>query len=533
MAARHANRRPNEPRERGGLTRRSMGLERRHLPLVLACLVALLACSLARAQSRSLTESFPEQGVQLELPRTYKWLPVQPNEPWVVLQWINPELAIPSRLQVVRIDYVRDAGPPMPDENGELPEPASPVINSWSRYCTQALPRWTTSVLEVGEPQGKFKAREYELLPSKPNGERGWAYVWDSRSTRTYALLGWTTDLQFEAERKDWRATARKFVISEPEPDPRTEEWRRFYKGRPRFKDAQYRIRVRAGLRGNWKHEDTENYIVVYNTKDQPLVSRIARDLESMRTTFLEFFPPDAEMTSVSTVRLCADRREYLDFGGQDWTEGYWSADTQELVLYDSTQREKAKRTDNSDTFRVLYHEAFHQFIHHSAGRLAPHSWFDEGFGDYFGGAIVKGGKLFNVGLNSWREPTISKALENKDFTPWREIIWYERDDFYGKRTGHAYAQAWSMVYFLNESSVVRRHTTWSEILPRYFAELKDAWANELGVLRGDGNLEDDFLFREAQKRARGRAVQAGFDGVQLEELEAAWLEFMGSLSKK
>ena len=506
---------------------------KRYWPFLLACVVALFAPSASAAQSRSLTESFPIHGLELELPRAYRWLPVQPNERWVVLQWINPELSIPSRVQMVRIDYVRDAGPPMPDENGEFPEPAPPVINSWSRYCSQQLKRWNTSVTEVGESQDSFKSREYELVRRKPNGERGWAHVWESRSKRTYALLGWTIEQNFEGELKAWRAVARSLKMSEPQPDPRMEEWRRFYKGRPRYKDPEYRMRVRAGLRGDWKSEDTENYIVIYNTKDQPLVSRMTRDLESMRDVYLDYFPPEEPITSVSTVRLCKDRREYLDFGGQDWTEGYWSAETGELVLYDSTEREKAKRTDNTNTFRVLYHEAFHQFIHYSAGSLAPHSWFDEGFGDYFGGAVVKGGKLLAVEPNSWREPAITLSLSNGDYTPWRDIVWFERDDFYGRRTRHAYAQAWSMVYFLNKSKRVKRHDVWSRILPRYFAELKDAWDNELGVLRGDGTVDDKELYEAAQKRARGRAVESAFDGVDFREIETAWLEFMADLAKK
>ena len=44
-----------------------------------------------------------------------------------------------------------------------------------------------------------------------------------------------------------------------------------------------------------------------------------------------------------------------------------------------------------ADTLAVLYHEAFHQFIFYSVGEVAPHSWFNEGHGDYFSGADVVG----------------------------------------------------------------------------------------------------------------------------------------------
>ena len=72
---------------------------------------------------------------------------------------------------------------------------------------------------------------------------------------------------------------------------------------------------------------------------------------------------------------------------GNPRSAGYWNSRTEELVLFDAEEHERGKRPDDSGTFIVLYHEAFHQYIHYSTGELPPHSWFNEGYGDYFSGA--------------------------------------------------------------------------------------------------------------------------------------------------
>ena len=93
-------------------------------------------------------------------------------------------------------------------------------------------------------------------------------------------------------------------------------------------------------------------------------------------------------------MSICKDRDEYFKYGGPRGSAGYWNNKSEELVLYDGTKREKGEKTDKLDTFIVLYHEAFHQYIHYSAGELAPHSWYNEGMGDYYAGGKFKFGKL-------------------------------------------------------------------------------------------------------------------------------------------
>jgi hypothetical protein len=205
-------------------------------------------------------------------------------------------------------------------------------------------------------------------------------------------------------------------------------------------------------------------------------------------------------------------------------------------VFYDATVREKGKKTEKADTFIVLYHEAFHQYIHYSVGRLAPHSWFNEGYGDYFSGSQVRGGKVKRVGANPWRLSTVQAMLERNDYISWREMISYTKAAYYHPRRGGLnYAQGWSMVYFLNVSKTVQRHKVWSQILPTYFNELKAAWSELKGGLEVGGEDEEaEAKARSiAEEEAKKRAVELAFKDVDLDELEAEWMKFTLAIRNK
>ncbi|MCB9914643.1 MAG: DUF1570 domain-containing protein [Planctomycetes bacterium] len=534
-------------------------------PLLTALLALLALCLPAAAQGGYSKERYPEHGLTFELARKYEWLAIQPNERWVVLQWQydDGDAKAPGgrgnapMLQIVRIDYVPDPGPETPGgmgpgkSGGEEPPdagtgkpsgagapadedepPPPPPINSWPRYLEQRLNHWSATKVGSDKPRDDYEPSEYELIYKRGRGDvRGFAYVWEKSRTRTFVVLGWCTTDRWDEQVDIWRKTAEKMRFEEPVPDPELVKWQRYYERRPKFKDPEYRIRVRKQLNGDWQAEDTENYIVIYDTPDQPLVRRIVKDMESIREEYVRLFPAVGEIEAVSTVRVCADRDEYMAYGGPGGSAGYWNWVTEELVLYDGTKREKGKPTDKLDTFIVLYHEAFHQYIHYSAGELAPHSWFNEGYGDFFSGAQIKGGKVKKIEPNRWRVATIKNAVQRLSFTPWRDIIEYEQAQYYNRATvGVNYAQGWSMIYFLNTSKKVQRDEAWSRILPTYFETLKSSWKAELKKLEADGDEEDVEKRGAAQLRARQAAVKAAFEGVDLDALEAEWIDFVNGL---
>ncbi|MCC6407795.1 MAG: hypothetical protein IT453_11555 [Planctomycetes bacterium] len=515
------------------------------------CLVAwLAACSLAFAQGGYTKEAFPDIGLSLERARDYEQVPLQPDEDLVVLLYAekipkNPKerRAVRPTLEIVWLDWVPDpVAKPRTDGGapaGSTPEPkadaknaAPPVplpINSFERYAGRRLKEYKLAEPAILKPRDGYTVRTVELEEFKPSKPEvlGFAYVLEQEQKRTVALVGFCAEDDFKEQSKIWRYMGDHLDVSEPaEADFAKLERKYAHSG---LRGADYRIRVRSKMVRGWQAEDTPNFIVVHHTPDQPLVRKIVNDIEILHDEYEKLFPPALPIEAVSTVRICRDQGEYMLYGGMENTAGYWNSATEELVLYDATVKEKGKRPRVDGTFIALYHEAFHQYIHYSTGELPPHSWFNEGTGDYFSGARVQGNKVTRIGPNSWRVELIREALAQGVVVPWKDILRFEQADYYAPgRVAICYAQGWSMIYFLRTSKVVKANARWSAILPTYFDELKAAYADELAKL-GDAAKDGGKRF-EAGKRARTRALDLAFEGVDIGELESAWKDFVREL---
>jgi hypothetical protein len=522
----------------------------------------------APAQGGYITKKHPSRGIDFRKPKRWDKLPVQPTEEWIRFKLIEPvpeekrdRRKIQPHIEIIDIPYVADAAPltggeaPAPakpeeevpaaedgeekDEKAEEEEPPPPPLNSWERYLERELKGWKSELVETLRPKGRgdgvWERAVYQMTrSSKAKGRggsskrAGYAYVWTRSRERTVVAFGQCAEGDLEELEPIFEEVGTELDLYEP--DNREElKWRKRYE-RDGLRAIDYRTPVRIeATEDGWKVEDTENYIVVYNTSDQQLVRRIVKDLENIRKKYIELFPPSGPIEAVSTVRICSGMSEYYSYGGPKGSAGYWYDVTEELVLPDATKREKGEKTDKSNTFIILYHEALHQYIHYSAGKLSPHSWFNEGYGDYFSGSEISGGKVKRIGLNPWRLGTIKAAVSARKHVPLEKIIRYEQRDYY-RNAGLCYAEGWSIIYFLNTSKVVARHEVWSEILTVYFETLKDAWASQLARLKDEGKEEDATARLAAQKEARVAAVDAAFEDVDIWELEEAWLEFVEGL---
>ena len=282
---------------------------------------------------------------------------------------------------------------------------------------------------------------------------------------------------------------------------------------------------------GDWVAEDSENYLIVYHTKKESLVNHLKKRLEGIRRSYVELFPPAQEITAVSTLRICQDQDEYHRYGGPPGSAGYWNPSSEELVLFVFDNRGSDWQSGKEDSRIVLLHEAFHQYIHYAVGEVAPHSWFNEGYGDYFSGAQFNDhGEVGRILPNPWRVELIQYAIGNRQHARWADVVRMEQAEFYGSLRSVNYAMGWSMVYFLNKSPKVKRRAEWARILPTYFETLKAANARERAKLAEAGQLDDGEKVAEAAKVVRGEAADAAFEGVDLYELEEEWREFVVEL---
>ncbi len=376
-------------------------------------------------------------------------------------------------------------------------------------------------------------------------------------------------DVQFADDfRKQFEAVVKSFKVTEPEKpdfvgdanDPEEQKIAKF---------------IQEKVIKGWSTKRTPHYLIVYDDDvKKDLIKRVASEIEALRAQVYEvIFPPDRPVKAISIVRVCETRDQYMAYGAPGGSAGYWSPYHEELVLYQD-------RNDKKDAVRVLYHEAFHQYIYYSVGEVSPHSWFNEGHGDFFSGHVYKRGK-FNLDVFSWRtgeaqewkakwEKGIFKKskpgpgetsdggqrLTLKEWLTWSQGQYYGNNE-YGIPGGSNYALGWSFIYFLRTT----KNPDYQRILPTYFNTLKsfvtqDREAREKalgGALGGEpepgeggapapegggpapeggdptagGDAPRSGETSDALSRGEwhGASVDEAFRGIDLAKLEKDWLD--------
>ncbi len=327
---------------------------------------------------------------------------------------------------------------------------------------------------------------------------------------------------------------------SESANDQAEESIERLYSS-GRYRAVEARKKSRAELAKGWKALDTENYLIVHHSKNEALIKRIARDIEAMRGLYMELFPPTGPMDRLAIVRVCRTKEEYHQYGGPPTSGGFWHPGNEELVFFDysytmkTLDEDEKRRLDkanvkltNDDSLLVLYHEAFHQYIHYAVGEFAPHDWFNEGYGDYFSGAEVGEGtgRVLRVDPSPWRIHVAKDMCEfGKDFVPLEQILKAERAQFYHPaRIRFFYAGAWSFVFFLKHSKEAAAHPQWSRILATYFESMKSDYAAELQKLGASPTIEQKTVVGAGVRKG---ALKKALEGVDVAELERVWRQWV------
>jgi hypothetical protein len=303
-----------------------------------------------------------------------------------------------------------------------------------------------------------------------------------------------------------------------------------------------------------WGMLETESYFVVSNSSDEQFLAEVEERLEALRKVFLADYPPEKarlvsrekkdpeavekeegadkanpertvalvnplEASRSSVVRVCANQEQYIQYGGVPGAPGYWNSAAEELVLFDD--RAGGGR---GDTWIVLNHEAFHQYIFYFYGSISPHSWYNEGTGDFYSGYEYEH-KKFNLKEMPWRIRGIQESLRQgpsqpnskTGYAPLKEIVRWTQQQYYnngGKQNPYdlsgpdCYAQGWSLIYFLRTGEKKRAkgwNPAWGKILDTYLA-----------TLAVTGDLD--------------KSVDQAFAGVDWSALETSWKNYILSL---
>ncbi len=302
------------------------------------------------------------------------------------------------------------------------------------------------------------------------------------------------------------------------------------------FTNADFRDQVRRKLVKGWDAYDTDHFIFVTNTKDKKVIGQILTDLELMRTSYIRRFPPvegvDLEKV-ISAVRFCKTYDDYKAYGGPPGSGGYWNFVDEELVLVDMQTLDPRAYKENPNlkniqVLDILYHEAMHQYFYYANGNLAPASWYNEGFGEVFGGSVPdrRKNEIARVDKNRFRMAWIKQCQRLDRWPDLRAFLKMTQREFYGGSILQNYAFGWAFCFFLEEHRLdPKGNREWGAIPDLYLKSLRDATRQKREELKIDE--KDKQWLVSYQDEIQEMAFKATFKEIDLGALEKAWVAAM------
>lgn len=445
--------------------------------LVTGIAVAAL-CAAATGQALHVDDKL---GFQFKPPKDYKAVAISPGERTVV-----------AKYQAAQRDSSGDAGGASYFRNFELSffprgRMASPEFDGSDESGFESDgPRTMAEQLQglLDQRYASFELTDERELSISGSKARELRYTANDKPISVYCVVLEQEEGVFLLE---GTALAQRFKDASGDFAKAAKSFKRIKKADRTERDAElaemseaerFRQEQIEKLPPGWSHFSTPRYLFLYNAEES-FVKQLAERIEVMRDEYERLYPPDRPITDVSIVRVCNSPEEYAAYGGPPGSGGYWYWVDRELVFPDSRPREKP--------LLVCNHEAFHQYIYYFYGQLSPHSWYNEGHGDYFSGAkLTKSNRITGYHTAPAAEynrlPYIKEAArllaEGKSKSegaapPLRELMAFHHDEYYGSKGYHigtCYASGWAVVHMLREAKGLQEK--WKKILPDYLQNL-------------------------------------------------------------
>lgn len=273
-----------------------------------------------------------------------------------------------------------------------------------------------------------------------------------------------------------------------------------------------FRRNVRHVLEGPpWERtyvKETEHFRVETDIS-QKKCDLYASVLETMRAFFQKRFSALGQPNEASGRRakvLVFDTAEgfhrYAELTTDDRVEsllGYYHPRYRQLLLFED-------RDDASgvETLRVLQHEGFHQFIHEVIPELP--FWVNEGLAEYF--STCRGGDSGQVegegGILPARLADLQQFLRAGGPEPFAKLMKQTPREFYEGPVAEKYAEAWSVVLFVEQGAGGR----YQKVL-------------------------EDYLRACVAGKSTREAYEATFGSTEATQLEAEWRGWAESLGSR
>ena len=437
------------------------------------------------------------RGFSVKPPRGYNAVALKPSEFIVVAKYQSDKTDYGGAQGSTSLNATFEVQFfPISTENSEAEEPGAALLAMGNEWL-EARHGYYETIKEREVKIGKVKARELHIRPSDDSPVTVYVALLPQEDG-LYLFEGAALAERFSKYANDFTKAARSFKridkdVEETADDEQLDPQERYLK-------AQI-----DKLPPGWSSLRTDRYLFLYNA-EKTFVKQMGDRIEAFRNEYEKLYPPTEPITAVSIVRVCNSADEYYGYGGSKGSGGYWNPRDRELVFFD-----KAPRTE---TLCVLNHEAFHQYIYYYYGELSPHSWYNEGHGDYFSGARVT--KTYRItsyknapgGFDRQqfikdmvRLARQGKSVEEGAAAPMKELMNYSQREYYARgptRPVAFYPQGWAVVHMLRESGNLEPE--WESILPEYLENLVAARHEVAEALR-------DKTLSDAEKREEGASA--------------------------
>ncbi|MBI2900597.1 MAG: hypothetical protein HYY17_10455 [Planctomycetes bacterium] len=331
--------------------------------------------------------------------------------------------------------------------------------------------------------------------------------IWRSRPDEGF-VVSFSGAKKREVKEEDWKEALRVF-----------DETAKTFWIWPSAQLSELRVRLKYGVQlPDWKQMTTKGYVLEYNTRDD-----YAKQVGDQMDRIMNFYKatiPTTKAIPLCRIKLFDTEEDFQYYGQAPGAAAYWSPAQEEICAYRFTGKELKLDSKESltitegknpeeETFHVMYHEGFHQYMHFWMGRdrnIYVPSWINEGMGDYYFGGTwsQKGGKMsLEIRPNWWRLETIQQAIRENKHVPLERIFRYTQAQYYTD-PGLCYSEGWAICYFILTSDKARKKG-YDRIVLKLLNELK-----------GSENWE--------------KATTAALAGVDLKAMEAEWKEFVMTL---
>ena len=212
---------------------------------------------------------------------------------------------------------------------------------------------------------------------------------------------------------------------------------------------AQEKIgKARAKIKIGWAELNTKNYKIEYEAAiPAQTAHKIGQELEDILVQYQNLFrfKPSKKLL----VRFMDSENTYEQVGGNPRMSGFYNPGSGYLVI---------KQLPFYELVPVVYHEAFHQYLHAFVGDVRIPIWFNEGMAVYFEG-MQRDEKSKTRGLNPnlikrGKIRMVKDAVNTRTQIPLETLLKVTHEEFHDKENESLYySQSFAVMYYFMQLS--------------------------------------------------------------------------------